>query len=350
MNKKMDQHIRETGDNAIEVGSWVGRATLDIIGLAGMGRDFDTLEHPGNDLSKSYQTILTPSRAAQILGVLGFFLPPSVLAYIPIKRNEDLAEASRIARQTSLDLIQHKKREMSEKGTTDKDIISVALESGFFTESELVNQMMTFLLAGHETTATSMQWAVYVLSMNPGIQTRLRNEVHANLHPSSTPKLSSETLDSLPYLHAFCQEVLRFHVAVPLTLRYASENTTIVGQYIPKGTTVIICPWAVNRSKALWGADADVFKPERWLSEDGKTINNSGGATSAYAFLTFNHGVRSCIGQGFAVAEFKTLVASWIGQWESEMVNPAEKLEIKGGITARPKQGMNVRVRKVAWE
>ena len=94
----------------------------------------------------------------------------------------------------------------------------------------------------------------------------------------------------------------------------------------------------------MWGPDAADFKPERWLGA-GKA--NSGGAESNYAFLTFLHGPRSCIGQSFAKVEFQCLVAAVIGRFEIKMADENFKLKIKGGVTAKPKDGLQVRIRPV---
>lgn len=348
LNRKLEQHIHSSGSNEIEAGDWVSRATLDIIGLAGTGLEIDSLDTPDNLLHSSYKIVLSPSRASQILGLLGQFFSPRLTSLLPIKRNEELNDASKVARETARDLIQRKKLQIKEKGRSDNDIISVALESGFFTEENLVDQMMTFLLAGHETTATAMQWALLILCRNPTIQTRLRSEIHSKLSPSQS--MTSELLDALPYLHGFCMEVLRFYAPVPLTLRIASQDTTILQQFIPKGTVIIVSPWAINFSEALWGPDASDFKPERWLNAEGTRPNNDGGAKSNFAFLTFLHGAHNCIGQGFAVAEFKALVATWVGYWDTELRDPDEQLDIKAGVTAKPRNGMNVKIRSAQWD
>jgi len=167
----------------------------------------------------------------------------------------------------------------------------------------------SFLAAGHETTATSLQWAILSLCQYPHMQTRLRDALSAakiSLAPStsfSSPvPITSEVIDNIPYLHAFCMEVLRLYSPVTLTLRITARTTTIQGHVIPKGTRVILGISALNQDKALWGADASEFNPDRWLSLSSTTdpssaeetkverVNASGGASSNYAFMTFLHG------------------------------------------------------------
>jgi cytochrome P450 len=238
---------------------------------------------------------------------------------------------------------------MARKEKTEVDIISVALESGGFTDEELVNQMMTFLVAGHETTATAMVWAMYLLCKHQDIQKKLRGEIRSKL-PSLGSDITAADVDSCHYLHAVCTEVLRLWAPVSLTLREAAHDTSIQGQFVPKGTNVILAPWAINASTHLWGPDALEFKPERWLDADGKA-NNKGSAASNFSFLTFLHGPRSCIGQKFAQAEFECLLAAWVGKFETNFEEGSAlakgEFEIQGGITQKPKGGVWVQLKEL---
>jgi cytochrome P450 len=332
----------------IEVGNWASRVTLDIIGIAGMGRDFKAIQDPNSEINETYRAVFQPSRQAQFLGLLSMFLPDFVVMRLPVKRNSDINEAAKVIKAVCRDLIVEKKEKLSRKALTDVDILSVAIESGGFTDEELVNQMMTFLAAGHETTASAMTWAVYMLSRYPEVQKKLRQEIRDNLpSPDLNEDINSMQIDHLPYLNAVCNEVLRYFSPVPLTVRETAVNTSILGHPIPKGTRVILSAAATNVDRNLWGPDAEEFNPDRWIPKDetDKTAA-SGGASSNFALLTFLHGPRSCIGQAFAKAEFACLLASWIGRFEFELYNKEEndetKLEIKGGITARPAKGMYV--------
>ena len=337
----------------IEVGEWASRATLDIIGVAGMGQDFGAIQDPNTPLNKTYRSLFKPSRQAQILGLLNLILPGWLVKNLPIKRNGDIQEAAKIIRATCRQLIRAKKEKLEKKELTDVDILSVAMESGGFTEENLVDQLMTFLAAGHETTASAMTWAVYMLCLNPDIQTRLRAEIREKL-PSvadGDATITSQTIDHMPYLNAVCNEVLRYYPPVPLTLRQAAHNTTIGEHYVPKGTRIMLVPWAINKSESLWGPDAKRFNPERWLPSEKNPYSANGGARSNYAMLTFLHGPRSCIGQAFAKAEFACLLASWIGRFEFALNDEKELDEknvlIKGGITVRPAKGLFVKTKVV---
>lgn len=106
----------------------------------------------------------------------------------------------------------------------------------------------------------------------------------------------------------------------------------------------LVAPFAVNVSSALWGDDAQEFKPERWMApgQAGK-----GGADSNYSFLTFLHGPRSCIGQAFSRAELTALITAFIGRFEAEFKDEDYVAEIKGGVTSKPKGGLWLRLKEV---
>ena len=209
--------------------------------------------------------------------------------------------------------------------------------------------------------------------MHPTYQNTLRNEIRAQLpSPSSsfdpTNSPTAADIDALPFLTAVCNETLRLYPTVPVTIREAIRPTTIPCkdpsdpeatfiQLVPHGARVLISPWAVNRSPHIWGADAGEFQPERWLSKGaGAQMGDSslglGGAidgipSSNYAFLTFLHGARSCIGQGFARAELKTLAAAMVGRFEIALADGVREVEPAGVITTKPKGGMRLRLKVI---
>jgi len=350
-------------EGVIEVSAWFLRMTLDIIGIAGLGRDFGAIKDPDNEMSQAYRKMFKSSREAQFFHLMSLFLPPWFINLLPLKNNENIEQATHHIRATCADLIHDKKEKLARSEHAGIDILSVALESGGFTDEGLVDQMMTFLAAGHETTASAMHWAVYLLAKHKDIQERLRAEVRAHL-PSieETTAISSVDIDRLPYLNAVCNEVLRYYSPVALTMRQAARDTTIRGVHVPKGTRIVLCPWSVNRSEDMWGPGAKRFDPERWMTtsagadgdkkkKGGGGSTGSGGAKNNYAFMTFLHGPRSCIGQSFARAEFACLVAAWVGRFSFELQNEEDldedKLEVTGSLSAKIRSGLYVKVRPV---
>ncbi|PGH14326.1 hypothetical protein AJ79_03148 [Helicocarpus griseus UAMH5409] len=348
MIKAIERSLEESSDDpkTIRISDWASRATLDIIGLAGMDHDFDSVNNPTNRLNKEYRKIFSsPGRLGKLLQFLSLVVSPPILGKLPMKRNRDINEGAKYVRSVCQQMVQEKreKMEMEKKETRSVDILSIAMESGGFTDDELVSQMMTFLAAGHETTASALQWTIYALCKHPEIQNRLREEVRSSLPSadSATP-ITSSHIDSLSYLNAVCSEVLRFYAPVPLTIRQAVRDTMVLDTFIPKGTAFSISPAATNHNPELWGPDAGEFNPERWM---GPGRANTGGADSNYSFLTFIHGPRSCIGAAFARAELACLVAVMVGRFEMELLEPEKKLEIKDGVTGTPMDGVVVKPR-----
>ena len=351
MNDRISAEMKSSTDSSsvIEVRDWASRATLDIIGLAGMGKDFDALANPDNELNETYKSIFSSSRGAQLVQLILGMIPHWIAVNLPLKRNDEIGNAISTIKKVAGDLIRDKRSKLEKGEAKAMDILSVAMESGGFSDDDLVNQLMTFLAAGHETTASALTWAVYCLCKHPEVQTRLRHELRTELSALRDPgsEISSAEIDRLPYLNAVLNETMRIFPPVPLTLREAAHDTTIQGSFIPAGTTVVICPWAVNTSTHLWGPDARTFNPERWL---GAGRANTGGAESNYAITTFLHGPRSCIGKDFAKAEFACLVASLVGRFEFEFDDPGFELKIQGGITAKPRDGLRVKLKEVGVE
>ena len=189
--------------------------------------------------------------------------------------------------------------------------------------------------------------------MHPIIQTRLRDEVRQAIPTealkddnfSKSLDLAS-ILESLPLLNAVSSETLRLYPTVPTTIRRAVRPSSVLSYPIPTGTDFLIVPFAVNRLPQLWGSDADQFKPERWISPDGK-VNYHGGIESNYSFMTFLHGPRQCIGQGFARAELRCLIAAFVMKYQWELAMKEEDVVPGGVITIKPKNGLRLKLKAV---
>lgn len=276
----------------VEMPPWLSRCTLDMIVEAGFGAKSSALENPETELVQTYNRIFTFTTTDKVLGLLGVFVPNWILRSLPLPRNGTIHHAASTIRSVSTRLIADKQQTLAEKGElVHKDILSIALNSGVFSTANLADQLMTFLAAGHETTATASAWALIELARHRDIQARLRAEIRAALPPlggldGASSTVTAEQIDALPLLHGVASEVLRLYSPVRLTRRVALHDTSIAGEFIPKGMDIILCPAVTNTTKEWWGEDADEFRPERWFGAN----RNSGGATSNFALLTFLHG------------------------------------------------------------
>jgi cytochrome P450 len=149
----------------------------------------------------------------------------------------------------------------------------------------------------------------------------------------------------MPYLNGIMHETLRLYPTVPVTMREALRDTRIGEQFIPQGTEMVVSIWQINRSPDIWGADAGEFRPERWINADDGKPNRHGGAKSNYDFLTFLQGPRSCIGQEFAKAEMRCLLAALVSSFSWDLAMDEAKIVPRGVITIKPEHGMYLRMR-----
>lgn len=338
----------------IEVGGWASRITLDIIGVAALGRDFGAIKDPHNLLFQTYKNMFGSSPWTEVLFILRHVLPGWFVSSLPIQREGEIRAAVRLLRSTCHDLIQEKQKKLAVGELKDIDILSVAVESGGFTDENLINQLMTFLAAGHEPTVIALTWGIYALCCNPEVQNRLRQEIREHLpvlsDPAARAAVTSIDIDHMPYLNAVCSEILRLYPSVSMSTRVAVVDTTIMGHRVPKGTRIVFGTRATNKDPSLWGPDAFQFNPDRWMPKhEGDANATSGGASSNFALLSFLHGPRACIGTRFARAELACLLASWVGSMEFSLRYPEEvdptKFDLKSVSTTRPANGINVKVK-----
>lgn len=322
---------------------WARSTTLDVLGVAGLGQDFGGIQNPEVELTRVYHKMLSPNKEFSLLYSLSFILPQWIVTRLPLKRNRDIDEGVHVIRRCARRLISSKKAQKAEAGEDPVvDILSVMIDSGLFSDEDLVEQIMTFLAAGHETTAAALSWAVYLLCKNPDVQRRLHEEVQARLPaPGSGTSVTAAELDALPYLRAVCSEVFRFYPSIPLIHRETARDTTILGQHAPVGTPVTIAIWAINQSRSHWGSNARDFDPERWLGP-GKA--GSGGASSTFSFMTFSHGPRNCIGQSFARGEMAALLAGLVRQFHMELQDKDDDIPIVVGVIGQPAKKIFVRL------
>ncbi|KAJ6788126.1 hypothetical protein PWT90_09490 [Aphanocladium album] len=345
-----------TGYASMEISSWSARSGLDIIGLASSGIDFGAIKDADNPTAKSYWK-LNPSPSDFLLIGLRAFLPQWLVMRLPLPRIRTVKKAASHIRGVCRDLIREKRRRVASKQSLGLDILSVAFQSGLFSDENLVDQMMTFLSAGHETTAASLVWAIYLMSKYPAMQERLRAEIRAKLPSpdSANADITSADIDGLPYLNAVCNEVLRTYSPVAATIRVANCDTVVQNTPIPKGTLFIVPIWAINTDPLHWGPNAHEFKPERWLSPEhggtSKVNAASGGATSNYAFMTFIHGPHSCIGGNFSRSEMACLLAAWVGRFDfriqDESLLDERNLKVNPSVVAKPEGGLHMLVKAI---
>jgi cytochrome P450 family 110 len=189
------------------------------------------------------------------------------------------------------------------------------------TDAELRDELMTLLLAGHETTATGLTWALYWIHKLPTVRKQLLEELQA-LDGSLDPSV----LFRLPYLNAVCCETLRIYPVGMLTFsRVTKSRVELMGSSLEPGTIVVGCIYLAHRRKDVY-PDPDEFRPERFLER----------RYSPFEYLPFGGGVRRCIGMAFAQFEMKLVISGILSDLELALADSRSVRPVRRGLTAGP--------------
>jgi len=166
---------------------------------------------------------------------------------------------------------------------------------------EVISNM---LLGGRDTTAVTLTWAFYEIARHPEVEARLQAE--ASNIPMDDVEEFYKALKVMHYTEAVVRETVRLHAPVPVDAKIAkSEDVLPDGTFVDRGCTVIYCPWAMAKDPDLWGADAGVWRPERWF--DGDVAKEE---PSPFIFSSFQAGPRICLGKDLAILEAKAVIAT----------------------------------------
>jgi cytochrome P450 len=224
-------------------------------------------------------------------------------------------------------------------GNTDerKDLLSLLMsamdeDGSQMTPKQLRDETMTLFLAGHETTALTLSWAWYLLSLNPAAEVRLHEELRDVLG-GRAPAIAD--LGRLPYLLAVVNEVLRLYPPAYILARTSIAPCTIGGYDFPAGSTMIMAQWVMHRDARFFD-DAEAFRPERWL--DGLEDRLPAGA-----YFPFGDGPRRCIGQNFALMEAVLVIATIAQKFQLHLVS-GQKIVPEPLVTLRPRNGIRMRI------
>jgi cytochrome P450 len=199
-------------------------------------------------------------------------------------------------------------------------------------EQQLIDNLATFLIAGHENTAKSLTWALYLLARAPEWQQRIRDEV---LAVAGRERVRAEHLDKLVVTRAVLEEAMRLYPPAPAMTRQAACTTELGGETIPEGANIVISIFVVHRHRRLWD-DPDRFDPERFAPERRGKIART-------QFMPFGFGPRTCIGASFAMMEGVAILATLVRGAELEW-DGRHLPEPLSRVTLRPKGGMPLRV------
>lgn len=196
----------------------------------------------------------------------------------------------------------------------------------------LRDQIMSILLAGHETTGNALSWTWFLLSKNPTVRARLDAEVGEVV---GNRELSPADVPSLDYIHMVFQEAIRLYPPVWTMSRTALGEDYVGGYRVPKGASVMLCPYAVHRRTEYWD-NPEGFEPERFLPERVRE-------RPKFAYFPFGGGPRICIGKQFATLEAVVVTAMLTRSVRLDLI-PGYAIEPEPMITLRPRGGLPMRL------
>lgn len=339
--------VKSNSDHqSIEVLEGLNRTTLDIIGQAGFGTEIDSLRRPDAPLRVAYQAMFDFDWAARLCHALHTWT--TWAEYLPFKMNHAIVNSRKVICDAATEIINRKLFEVDPK---DRDIIALTIREFNLADAERLSfetmrdQVMTFLGAGHDTTATGAAWTLHLLAKHPAIQERLRAEIRQHIpclfdtdYREYNANLARVDVDNLPYLENVCRESLRYIPPIPFTTRRTASADRLGNYIIPPDTYVSIQANVINRQPQYWGPTADEFDPDRW--------DHLPTTYCTEAFMTFLQGPRGCIGRKFAETEMKTLLCSLLSMYTFEPDKNFDDPEDwkMWRLVLRPKDGVHLKV------
>ena len=220
----------------------------------------------------------------------------------------------------------------AESNQNRQDILSLMMAARYndgqgMSDEELHDELMTLLVAGHETTASALTWAFYWIDHFPKVREKLLQELNTI---GVNPDLS--TVAKLPYLTAVCQETLRIYpIAMTAFVRIVKTPIEIMGYELPEGTVIVPSIYLAHHREEVY-PQSKQFKPERFLERQ----------YSPYEYLPFGGGNRRCIGMAFAQYEMKIVLATILSEFQVSLVNKRPVRPVRRGLTIAAPTGMRM--------
>ncbi|KAJ7566206.1 hypothetical protein O6H91_02G092500 [Diphasiastrum complanatum] len=341
---KLDIAINNGED--VEMESLFSKLTLDIIGKAVFNYDFDSLSHDEGIVEAVY--VALREAEARSTAIIPYWNLPFAQAIFP--RQRKVATSLKLINDTLDTIITTCKKIVEEEDVdfhdeymSDRDpsILHFLLASGDEVSSkQLRDDLMTLLIAGHETTAAVLTWTFYLLSQNPIVVEKLQSEVDATLG-ERMPTVAD--MKNLKYTTRVINESMRLYPQPPVLIRRALEDDKLGKFTVKKGDDIFISIWNLHRSPSYW-VNPEEFNPERWPL-DGPDPNE---VTQNFRYLPFGGGQRKCVGDMFATYESITAVAMLARRYNFDLAVDAPPVGMTTGATIHTSSGLKMTVTRRA--
>ncbi|XP_047329406.1 cytochrome P450 94A1-like [Impatiens glandulifera] len=262
--------------------------------------------------------------------------------YLNVGSEKDLRIAVNQVRDFAKNVMKEKKKELEENASLNSvDLLSRFLSSGHSEENFVTDIVISFILAGRDTTSAALVWFFWLVSRHEHVETQILNEI--------TDKSESKMYDEVKemvYTHAAISESMRLYPPVPVDGKQAVDDDILPdGTVVKRGTRVNYHPFAMGRSEEIWGKDWPEFRPERWLKEDRVTGGRQFVAKDAYEYPVFQAGPRICLGKEMAVLQMKSIASGVLRRFKvvPVMENNKDPVFISY-LTSKMKGGFPVRI------
>jgi cytochrome P450 len=317
-------------DEPIDVAAEATRLTLEVLRQTifsdGLGRDTEEFQHA---MRCYFDTI----------GQIDPFDLINLPDMIPRFTRWKVRPALRFFEAAVDDIIARRRRRLAaEPESVQRDILTLLLEAQDtetgrgLSEAEVKSNIITFIAAGHETTANALAWSLYLLSQSPEWSERVAAEARRELAPG---RPREGVADRLIETRAVVEEAIRLYPPLAAISREAIAADELAGETISAGTTIVIAPYVLHRHRRLWD-DPDVFDPTRFLPGARETIDR-------YGYLPFGAGPRICIGATFALQEATLVLATVMRRLQLRLA-PCFAVWPLQRVTLRPRGGLPMRI------
>ncbi|KAK7718990.1 hypothetical protein SLS63_010313 [Diaporthe eres] len=312
----------------IDVGEDMTRLTLDTVALTSMGFRFNSYYHSElHPFIKAMYEVLTEAGKKT-----NRFLP----SIFYTSENKKYQKNIQLLRRTAREVIEERKKQ-PDGFKRRRDLLTAMVETvdsrtgRKMTEESVIDNLITFLVAGHETTAATLQFTMYNLLKHPEKYQKLQEEIDSVV---GTGHISLAHVSKLKYLDAVIRETLRLSAPIWAFGREPQKDEVLGGKYLIKKDEQIVCVLSKSqKDPEVWGPDADEFIPERML--DGGFDRTQ--EQFPHSWSPFGTGMRSCIGRSFAWQEMMLAFAALLQNFSFVMDNPSYTLQIQTALTIKPK-------------
>ncbi|KAK8772357.1 hypothetical protein V5799_024400 [Amblyomma americanum] len=203
------------------------------------------------------------------------------------------------------------------------------------TEEGIREEVDTFMFEGHDTTAMGISWALFLIGHHPREQQLIHEELDLIFGEDRERHVTSEDLKQMKYLECALKECQRIYPSVPLITRACMEPFTVGGTTLPKGSIINVETYFLHRDPEVFPKPEE-FHPERFFPENAK-------GRHPYAYIPFSAGPRNCIGQRFALAEEKIVVANILRRFRVQSLDQRDQVALVSEMVLRPRTGLRIK-------